>query len=166
MFCSNNNQNVIGNPRKIWKVTEGGMCSPAKSLGFPCPYSPTSQPFLAPRFHIPPSYQGHSSWDHLLTFFYYFESNWSSKRSHECHCQLEGETVMKEQDLSISATANLRESTESTTLHLQVHKRPWLQFSGLYPILLYTWVRPKCRSCLFSSSGSETAYTSCLFDPR
>lgn len=74
--------------------------------------------------------------------------------------------IKNEQDLSLSATANLCGLTESISLYLWVHKRSWIQLSGLYPILLRILVRPKSRSCPFSSSGSETAYTACLFDLR
>lgn len=74
------------------------------------------------------------------------------------YCQLEGQKVW--------TRSHPFKLTQIKQLHLQVHKRSWLQFSGLYPILLHIWVRPKSRSSPFSSSGSETAYMACLFDLR
>lgn len=166
VLTQNKNLNLIGNPIKTLKIKlhKEGCVTLVSLLGSPTQSHQPATPLLAQRFHLPPLSKLHSSWDHLLNFFYCVELNWRSNRSHECYYQLRGEKVKKEQDLSLSAIANLGESTESTPLHLQVHKESRVQFSGLYPMLLHIWVRP--RSCPFSSSGSETANMACLFDPR
>lgn len=111
-------------------------------------------PLSAQRFHLPPSSQLHSSWHYLL--FYCAELTWRSSKSHKCTV-LEGEKVW--------TRSRPFKLTWIKQLHLQVHKREILApvFWALSYAILHIWIKPKSRSCPFSSSGSEMAYMACLF---
>lgn len=123
-------------------------------------------PLLAQRFLIPPLPWLYSLWDHLLTFSYCVELNQCSNRSHECHRQLEGEKVKKEQDLSLLAMANLHESAESTHFAFTFTGDPGSSFLEFIPCHYASGSDPNGRGVYFPGLAQKRAYTMCLYDLR